>query len=262
MEKSLFLTAMGFLSISIFLIGLYSRVSIWLEGSFVFLDEQKKVVSKIDKLFIFLKRAFNVIFSEKIFKLIEIWFFDILLGRKLIKESFSRWLMHTCLMTGFLGLFLYPVPIYILGAQLEQNYKDISWIAFGYDLFSFIILIGILIAIFRRFWIKVSQLRTNQEDIAAVIFLTIVVVTGVFLESFRLLAESVSLETEKFSFLGSSLAGVLGFFDLNWKAIYFGFWYFHIFLAFAFIAFIPFGKFFHIFVSPVVIFINSLEGQE
>ncbi|MBD3289437.1 4Fe-4S dicluster domain-containing protein, partial [candidate division KSB1 bacterium] len=123
------------------------------------------------------------------------------------------------------------------------------------DIAGVIALIGIVVALLRRYIQKPERLNNLADDAIFLILLAVVIIGGYFVEGTRLAAKPV--EWAQWSPVGYWLSG---FFSGNvattelWHRI---FWWSHLVLAFGFIAYIPFSKLFHMLSSPINIFFRK-----
>ena len=101
---------------------------------------------------------------------------------------------------------------------------------------------------------------TERGDIVAVLFLFFIVLTGFFLEAFRLAVLPVSFESY-FSFVGLGIASVIRHFDMPWTDIHFYTWIFHATIVFLFLVYIPFSKFIHFMACPIATLAISSDPQ-
>ncbi|MFQ6136081.1 MAG: respiratory nitrate reductase subunit gamma [Candidatus Hydrothermarchaeales archaeon] len=235
---------MLYIALAIFAIGLYINLSIWAKG------EKRGVVSKVP-------------LNKKVSLVLKAFFWDVLLQERIFRESKTRWAMHFSIFCGFFGLFLLSGISFVLELfGIFPFNKDAPFFAFGFDLFGLMMLIGIAIALYQRFIVEVPQLKTSLEDKIAIATLAILIPTGFIVEAVRLISEEIAPEVAIFSFVGYSIAKIMGSVSLPWASIYSPLLYLHVMIALAFIAYIPYGKFFHILAGPLSIFLDSLEGEE
>jgi len=245
--------------LAVFAIGMYRRISLWLEGS---LDGERSL-TRGRKSARIAGRTAGAFFSRKILIILEAIGADFIAGRRAFREDRLRWAMHSLMLWGFLGLMIFDIAevTYIRGGMGEEAVKDLPHMAFSFDLLGVIIVTGVIIAILRRAVLNVPQLQNTPEDIAAVVILAAVVISGFFSEGFRYLATGTAPEVARYGFVGYliSLAGTPG---EQWNSAHQVFWYLHMLASFTFIAYIPFGKFIHLFASPLVIALNNLSAQK
>jgi hypothetical protein len=163
-------------------------------------------------------------------------------------------------------------------------YPDAWWVALLNDLLGLVVLAGMLMVIYRRRIQKDPQLRTIPADTIVIGLLTVIAVSGFFAESFRLLADYTTaagvftpaptmISPEKlppvlygvwgpqWGFAGYLLAWLLGALGLNpgvWETIYNGFFWLHFVIVTALLFYLPFSRFFHVIMSPVIVAYNTM----
>jgi Fe-S oxidoreductase/nitrate reductase gamma subunit len=193
-------------------------------------------------------------FKSRIFTLLSFG-----LAQKKILRKRTPGIAH--LMT-FFGFFILWVVTNIVAVQ-EKNlfgfyffqgsfYKLISWVA---DMGGILLLLGVIIFSLRRYLFTSKSLDNTQLDWIQPTILAIFVITGFFLEAFRMAATK---SIESYAPVGAALAQLFAFMtteDLieRHKVL----WWVHGLLTFIFIAMIPYSKFSHIFMAPLTIFFRS-----
>jgi len=133
---------------------------------------------------------------------------------------------------------------------------------FGYelimDLAGAAIILGVLMAAFRRTVIRPSYLKTSWDDIYALGLLFLLPAVGFVTESFRLLAFDPAWD--EWSFFGAVLANgleSLGLTAQSANAFHPYLFWSHVALGLLFAASIPFTKLRHIFATPIHIFFKT-----
>lgn len=180
---------------------------------------------------------------------------------RVIRKPFAGW-MHAFLFWGFLVL--------ALAAGVDAAHFWIHWppveggtyIAFSFvvDLLGFLALIGIIALAYIRYIQKPDRLNDTKKSDGWIIFLIFtILLTGFFIEGMRIAAQiklATTMEQIQYEqmasafgwyfaylFMGLSLESVL-----VWHRIM---WWFHMWIAFAFIALVPFTKLWHIITSMI-----------
>jgi nitrate reductase gamma subunit len=148
--------------------------------------------------------------------------------------------------------FVFKVEFFISGAGGLA-------LKFMLDLTGLLILCGTLASFSRRLF-KKEKLLTETQDLVAVSFLFLIVVTGFLVEGFRLAALPVTNESY-FSFVGYGIGSILSNFDMPWAVFRFYTWIVHAILVFLFLAYVPFSKFIHFMACPVSILAMSSDPQ-
>jgi nitrate reductase gamma subunit len=163
-------------------------------------------------------------------------------------------------------------------------HADVWWVALLNDLLGLVVLAGMLLVIARRRIQKDPRLRTIPADNIVIGLLTFIAVSGFFAESFRLLADYTTaagvfaaaptmISPEKlppvlygvwgpqWGFAGYLLAlllGALGLSPVVWEVVYNGFFWLHFVIVTALLFYLPFSRFFHVIMSPVIVAYNTM----
>jgi len=191
---------------------------------------------------------------------------DALFQAQLFRQSAVRWLMHICIFWGFLGLLAHTTILAIMSHLVPADSSLAHYIFLGPgkpfldvwgDLWGLILLIGLLIAFARRYVVRAVQLDTILMDNAALIFLFAIALTGFLSEAERLAAAPLD-PSMRYSFVGSMVASWLRSLPalmVDYSAMV----WVHTLISLVFLAFIPFSKTWHAFVSPVEIALDASE---
>ena len=210
----------------------------------------------------------------------RIWSF-ILLGitegafhKKFFREPYPG-IIHFLLFAGsillLIGTALDVINHYIVTFMVGDVYLGISFAA---DAGGVMMLIGAIMAVIRRYLQKPKRLDTILDDGVALILIFVVVITGYFIEGFRMLiATPEGLTRPEFYshpewsiwsfggyFVASFFYGLSESARLTW---YFILYWFHAALAFGAIYYVcfSFSKLSHILVSPANVFLRSLKPK-
>ena len=176
----------GFLyaSLIIFALGLIIKIWTWLSRT---IGTSAKKIPTSERVSAAVKGIFSVVFSAKILTLIRVFVLDVVLQIRILKEDFLRWVMHIFIYVGFmLLLFMHALENFISEPLFSGYYSTINPFMFLRDLFGFMVIVGIGIAIFRRFILKVPRLKTNAMDHYAIIILAVIMLSGVLLEGVKI----------------------------------------------------------------------------
>ena len=182
-------------------------------------------------------------------------------------EKLFPGIMHLFIFSGLIILFLGTVIIF-LQEDLTLPLFGITflhgnfylWYSLVLDLFGVLAIIGVLLALYRRFFPRPESLDNKSEDFLSLYWLLLILITGFSNEGLRIAATNP--EFEKWSFAGWQIASLVR--SLNFEAgsiqiLHRISWWAHLFLAFGFIGYISYSKLLHIFTSPLNIFFRSFE---
>lgn len=201
---------------------------------------------------------------------IKTFWWEVIWQRQLYRQERKRWLMHFSIFAGFTGLcflsFLQSTNEIFLNHRFD--FSNYPWKGFLGDLFGFLLLLGLLMAVNRRFRQKLPQLRQLLDDKIAVLLLLLLVVTGFLLRSLPM-ALGANDPSHKASYFSLLLAGLwqmiiplINFTPPVWQSLLTGLWVFHAFLNAVFLSYFPFSKLIHIVFTPVELLLNAVEEYD
>lgn len=247
----------------------------------------------------------QVVFSRRLWPLLKAFIQDGLLQRRLLQKNKLRWITHIMVFGSFLamgvlstitGVVVEFLPL--LGMDPEKVaqipligqlfHADVWWVALVNELLGLVLLAGMLMVLYRRFVKKDPQLRTGPIDNTFILLLALIAFSGVFTETFRLLADYTNaakilapdpsmLPVEKYpkalydvfgpqwGFLGYGLAWLLGLLKVGqpvWNIIYNIVFWLHFVIVSALLYYLPFSRFAHVIAGPVVVAHNTMLAEE
>jgi nitrate reductase gamma subunit len=253
----------------LFALAIGSNVGIWWQGS---LYENGRRVER-RKLGSLIRITFKTVFSKRFWVALKAFFVDAALQRKLFREDKLRWLGHASLSIGFFTLFalsaftgffeeglhlILHVDTPFVRAVID---KDTPIMALLNEVLGLVILLGLLIIIFRRYILRPTQLSTTAMDNIIIILLVILTLSSYPVESFRYLVEGLPVANGWYGFLGYQLALLLEPLHWNWEIVHFWAFFIHFGTAAVLLLYLPFSKFVHVFISPLVIAINGVAEE-
>ena len=184
-------------------------------------------------------------------------FWNGLVQRQLWRESRQRWLMHLSLSWSFAGLFVIGSGgnfLIDLGVPLA---KDDHWFAATNDFLGLTLLLGVAIALQRRFLSPKPYIRTVFEDTAILGLLAFLALGGYMVEAARYLKEGTPDGVATYAFLGYPLVRALEPLGADWARAYDALWWLHASSGLGLVAYLPYSKLFHMFASPATIAISA-----
>jgi heterodisulfide reductase subunit E len=183
---------------------------------------------------------------------IETIVLDILFQRRILKRSPLRWFMHFTIFVGWMTLFamsgaMFFVEMTHMIAERLEFAEVLPWfmdpvifrqlLSVPNDIFSYILLTGVIIAIFRRLFVAKVRESTIAYDSVLIIGLAVITITGFIADGIR---------TGRFWGFGI---------DYQYAppaAL------FHVVISLLFcIAYIPFSKYIHIIAIPLALLANK-----
>src|SRR5436189_1182515 len=178
-------------------------------------------------------------------------------------------IMHATMFWGFLALFM--------GTVLATVDYDITLPLFGYkllkgdfylfyetvlDLFGLFFVIGLGMAVWRRFVVRPHNVDPTARFAAVLALLFVINVTGFVMEAARLAV--VQPAWARWSPVGYALGQTMlaaGMSEGALRATHLSVWLFHAAISLAFIAVIPYSYFVHLIVTPLNIFFSKLAPR-
>ena len=151
-----------YISLTIFALGLFYRISTWFSRRVGISARENTPSNRISAA---AKGILSVIFSAKILTLIRVFILDVVLQNRILKENFLRWVMHMLIYGGFMLLLLMHALEEIISVRVfEEYYSTLNPFLFLRDFFGVMVMVGLAIAIYRRFILYFTRLKTNAND--------------------------------------------------------------------------------------------------
>jgi len=234
-------------------------------GALIYAIRRRLLIWKIGKPD---KRTDNL--SKRILDFISAGIMDGLFHRRFFRDPYAG-IMHYLLFGGALLLLLATaldvINHYVVHFLYGNVYLTISFLS---DFGGLAMIIGAIMAIVRRYIQKPKQLHTIADDAVAMALILAVVITGFFIEGFRMIAavpEGLSQpeyyvrpEWSMWSFGGYFIAGLFAGIAESARVLWYQIlWVFHAVLALGAIYYVCFSfmKLSHIIISPINVFLKT-----
>jgi heterodisulfide reductase subunit C len=187
MEPGMFFEITLYLSLFVFGLGVLYRVGSWFRCRIG--EGQGRSLSPGPRLAAAARGVLTTVFSARVFELLRIGLFDIIFQQRILKEGFVRWLMHLSITYGFLGLLLlHALDRYTLQKLFTDYYSTLNPFFPLRNFFGALMLLGIGIAVYRRWSDRVMRLTTRGKDIYALVVLLTIGLSGFFLEATKIVS--------------------------------------------------------------------------
>ncbi|MDP2853605.1 MAG: heterodisulfide reductase-related iron-sulfur binding cluster [Smithellaceae bacterium] len=195
---------------------------------------------------------------------------EIFLQNKVLKDPYPG-IMHALIFFGFFVL--------IFGAAFDAGQHHVTEPLFGWtflkgnfylgfsflmDLFGLLVLIGVIIALDRRFVQKPDRLGYKGEidntpdDVIVLLLIGAIIITGFIVEALRIYVTNPPWEV--WSFVGWLLSRTFTGIELDTARILHQLtWWLHAVLGLGFIAYIPYSRLLHIITTPANHFLESYK---
>ena len=184
---------------------------------------------------------------------------------KLLREPIPG-MMHAFIFWGFLVLL--SSVLEAIGEGLFSGFT-LSFLGIFYqplqfcqDLFAGLVIIGICIALYRRYILRPKRLQVDrhaQIDATAILFTIFLIMTSLFGQN----AVRIQIDLNQGGrFLSAALAPILTSSDVSTNNILFEiYWWMHIVLVLGFLNYLPYSKHAHILTSVPNVFLTSLKPK-
>ncbi|MBM4347032.1 MAG: hypothetical protein FJ107_02750 [Deltaproteobacteria bacterium] len=279
MSKHVLFYVMFIPTVLLFVWGMWFRISLYLQGTI----EGSENATPWRKMMILISRGWQG-FWKRPGWYIKILITDVIFHKRLFGQSFYRWLAHTLLVFGFIATFIVDMIKGFTTGYLVELSHSIPFFSFAHvfetgairpyldfflEFFSFLILIGCILAIVRRFFIRPQQLKTEEEDIVTLLFILYLELSGFFIEGYRIAhAEVVANRVYMANFTPPSANNWISFFgyflSLFLKDITINphfLWYAHVIPSLVWFVYIPHSKLLHIFTSSVTVIADRAKEK-
>ena len=171
-------------SLVVFLLGLIYKISTWFTRKIGILGKDITTAQRLQSA---IRGIAGVVFSTKILALLEAVVLDVLLQRRVIKESVSRWLAHMLIFYGFMLLLLmHALESVVSEALFSEYYSTVNPFFFLRDFFGAMVLAGVILAAARRYLAKPRRLRTGGMDHYAIMIVAVIMLSGIALEGLKI----------------------------------------------------------------------------
>jgi hypothetical protein len=131
--------------------------------------------------------SFTSIFSRASWRLLTGLLGDVLMQRRLFRQDRLRWLAHFCIFVGFSALFLMDAMAkYTITIAFPGYLPTLNPYLFLRDLFGTMVIVGLVMAIGRRFGRKGQMAPTTPGDVYAIAITAMIILSGVLLEGAKI----------------------------------------------------------------------------
>ncbi len=236
--------ALSTIAIAIFLFGIYRRITRYTRGAAEPIDRFTNLTDRI-------RTSARMALSNE--------------GQ--FDRDWVAGLMHTFIMWGFLVLLIATSILFIdesVRGVVGSFWTGDLYLAyqFAVDAFGLLFVVGLGMAIYRRYWVRMDRLwgeHTTTEDDLFVLSLAVIGVSGLLLEGLRIYGTGMPA-FEVVSFVGYGLATVfngLGLSERLAATLHWGVWWGHALISLAFIAWIPYAKPVHMLTSAMNVVVRD-----
>jgi heterodisulfide reductase subunit C/nitrate reductase gamma subunit len=204
-------------SLVIFALGTIYRMGCWFVRSVGPVSENWTPSARF---FAALKGFLGLLPSKKTLTLLKVFFLDVMLQVRVLKEDGLRWGMHMLIYGGFMLLLLMHALDAWVSERLFSEYSPtLNPFMFLRDLFGAMVIAGLLIAIIRRIKMKPPRLYSSPMDVYAIVILAVIMISGILLEGLKITSHTV-YEDMAYEYAGTEDEEELNALESYWVAHY------------------------------------------
>ncbi|MGD9314327.1 MAG: hypothetical protein PVI96_15520, partial [Desulfobacterales bacterium] len=168
----------------VFILGSIYKIATWFTRKIGILGEDITTAQRLQSAF---RGIAGIIFSLKILTLLEAVVLDVLLQRRILKESVSRWLAHMLIFYGFMLLLLmHALESVISETIFEEYYSTVNPFFFLRDFFGAMVIAGVILAAVRRYFAKPRRMRSGGMDHYAIMIVAAIMLSGIALVGLKI----------------------------------------------------------------------------
>ena len=211
-------------------------------------------------------KGFPFNFSQRLWERIGYFISNGIFHKSILRESYPG-LMHFFIFWGFLilaiGTALVALQDDIIRPFFKENILQGNFyliFSFFLDLAGIIAVIGIVMALWRRYVTRPERLDNKPDDFITLIWIIVVLITGFFVEGARIAFSRPPFEV--WSFVGWFTSSL--FVNLSKDSIsvtHLVFWYVHMLLSFGLIVYIAYSRLLHIITSSLNMMFRGVEDS-
>lgn len=191
----------------------------------------------------------------------------VFLQKKIVWEKYAG-IMHASLFYGFVGLFIVTFILLIQEdvTELFFHFKFLVgdfyllWSLAG-DVFGVAVIVGLVMAFWRRYKVKPTRLDTKPIDTFALVLISFIILTGFMNEALRIAITGFPV-FEVWSPVGYTLAHLFGWISIpTLEVTHYINWWLHMIGAFTFIGLIVTDKLGHVLITMLNVYFQNLNNE-
>lgn len=205
-------------------------------------------------------------FTERLGERIGFFITNGIFHKSILREAYPGW-MHFFIFWGFLILAIATALIALQDDVLHLLFgiefiKGDFYLVFSFltDLAGLLAIIGILMAIWRRYVTRPARLDNKPDDLIVLVWILVVLVTGFLTEASRIAADPKPYEI--WSFAGWFLSPIFPSAETGTTYMPHAImWYFHMLLSFGLIVYIAYSRLLHVITSSLNMMFRGVDDN-
>ncbi|MGA2404573.1 MAG: hypothetical protein ABSG91_23190 [Syntrophobacteraceae bacterium] len=184
----MFHKAVLFAAPAVFFAGMILKVSAWFRYT---VGPEKTDLRTSRRVASALRGILQTFFSRKVLTLVRVFFLEVIFQSKVWREDTLRWFMHMCIYSGFTMLLVLHALDNLVVARFYPGYSaTLNPFLFLRDAGGALVVSGIALAVYRRFIRKTRRPMTSRMDIAFMVMVGLIVLSGFSLEAAKITSHS------------------------------------------------------------------------
>jgi len=180
------------ISIIVFLAGLFIRLSSWLSQS---IDPENNTIPLGTRFSKAVSGIFSTVFSADIIKIVQSFFVDFILQKRILDKSLYRWITHALIFISFiLLLFFHAFGTFTFNLFGSEYISTLNPSLALRNVLGILALAGVILAIYRRMKLRSQRLTSYSSDWGALAFIAVIMLSGFFLEGARISSYTIYQE--------------------------------------------------------------------
>jgi len=177
-------TVLLYVALAVFALGSVYRMSAWVRHN---VRTDTPAASPWARLASALQGVASTLFSAKFFTLLRVFVVDAVLQIRILRRSPYRWIMHMCIYGGFMLLLLLHALDAHITARLFSGYQSsANPYVFIRDFAGALVVLGVLMAVYRRFVGGPRRPPTRDADTALIVVLAVILLSGIMLKGTKI----------------------------------------------------------------------------
>ena len=177
------------LALTACILGILFRLSVWFSHAITPTREKIPLSTRLQMAF---AGFFKVIFSVRLFRVLQSFFTDVLLQKRVLDKSVYRWLTHSFIFFSFVVLFfLHAVGAFTFDLFGSEYIPTLNPVLSLRNIFGLLALIGVGMAVYRRLSMRRHRLKNYASDWTALGLVGIIMLSGFLLEGTKISSYAV-----------------------------------------------------------------------
>ena len=175
-------------ALAIATVGMVYRISTWFRYS---MGTEARQFSTSVRVSAAVRGIVSTLFSAKVFTLLRVFIFDVILQVRVLKEDSFRWFIHICIYSGFtLLLLMHAMGGIITDHLFNEYYPTRNPFLFLRDFSGTLVLLGVALALYRRFIMKRRRVITRAMDHYVMAVIAVIILSGFLLQGLKITSHS------------------------------------------------------------------------